>query len=658
MCGISGIWNRDGRAVETRLISAMNRMLVHRGPDGEGVWVDGEIGLGHRRLEILDPGVGGHQPMSTPDGDLWIVFNGEIHNHLELRSELEPETSFRSSCDTEVLLEAYRRWGVGCFPKLNGMWAAAIWDRRERRLVLTRDHFGIKPLCYSIAGSRVAFASEAKAILAAYPEERRVDRDAVCWFLDGGSPDSGRETFFDNVHQVPQSSYLIIGPTGTPRVESYWRIESGRQVGEKEAEEAVRDLLTDAVRLRLRSDVPVGSCLSGGIDSSSIVRLAGAQLDEPMHCFTMRHREPGYDETEFAVAVADDPEKYQHHWIEPKPLGMLRTMERIVWHQDGPCAARGRYGKWHTFEEAGRHVKVVVDGQGADEMFAGYGHYYLPFLLDCLRFGGTDKAHSGWLRQARAVADIWPKSWRSLAARSVGPLTRPLTEAIWPSQRIVDKELRRACRPIPKGTMYSTWLCEDVERPFDSHLDNALWGDFRYSSLPELLHAEDAMGMALSVEARPALLDPRLVELSFSLPFHQKIRDGWRKSVLRRAMDGVLPPKVQWRRDKMGYPLPVYRWLAQDDDNYRQLWDLLLGSDAVALEFVNPRQLRRLLARQHVDGGGRWEPELLWRCATLEIWMRRFLHGGPLEVPSSTAPAADRPASRSRGDRKNHSRSA
>lgn len=625
MCGITGIWNRDDRPVDASRIEEMNRTLVHRGPDGEGVWTDGAIGFGHRRLEIIDPGPGGRQPMSTPDGEMWIVFNGEIHNFVELRAELESDIAFRSSCDTEVLLQAYRRWGLDCFARFNGMWAVAIWDRREQRLVLSRDHFGIKPLFYSVRGSRIAFASEAKAILEAFPEEARPHRDQVVWFLSGASPDSGAETFFDNIHQVPQAGYLVFDASGRPHVGSYWRLDPSAKVAESEAEGALRTLLDDAVRLRLRSDVPVGACLSGGIDSSAIVRLAGPRLIEPMHCFTMRVREPGYDESEFASLATGGSDAYDHHWIEPHPDGMLQTIGRIVWHHDAPCATRGRFGKWHTFEEAGRHVKVVVDGQGADEMFAGYGHYYLPFLFDCMRFGGTDEVPVGWPRELRRMTGGGSVGWRRLAARAVGPLVRPLSDAIWPSHRLIRREARDGCRPIPKHTMYSTWLCDDVEQPFDSHLDNALWGDFRFSSLPELLRAEDAMAMAHSVEARPAFLDPRLVELAFALPFHQKIRDGWRKSVLRRALEGVLPPKIQWRRDKKGYPMPIFRWLTRHRENYRELTELLLGPSAMALQFVERRPLRSFLTSLHRGKpGSLWERELLWRMTTLELWLRQI----------------------------------
>jgi asparagine synthase (glutamine-hydrolysing) len=616
MCGICGVWNRDGVPVGDSQIENMSSMLVHRGPDGKGAWLDGEIGLGHRRLEIIDPGPGGHQPMATPERDLWVVFNGEIHNHLELRAELEGQgETFRSSCDTEVLLAAYREWGLDCFPRFNGMWAVALWDVRKQRLVLSRDHFGIKPLYYSWSGNRVAFASEPKAILAAFPEERRVNGEYVRWFLAGASPDWGQETFFAGIKSVEQGTSLVLQRDGSAATRRYWQVEPDRYTVQ-DPEEEFRELLTDAVRLRLRSDVPVGACLSGGLDSSAIVRLARAQLEMPMECFTMRVRQPGYDESEFAAAVTEGSDDYRHHWIEPGPEGLLETLGRIVWHHDGPTPMRARYGKWHVFEEAGRHVKVVVDGQGADELLGGYGRFYFPHLLDSVRRG--PRALVG---EARDVARLW--SWGGIARSPISPLVRRSSKQLWPSSRLVRKAPGES-REAPAESLYESWLCHDADRPFESHLDNALWGELRYH-LPELLHGEDALGMAHSVEARPAFLDRRLVEFCFSLSGSEKIRGGWRKSLLRRAMEGVLPPVVQWRRDKKGYPTPLNAWML-GAENYPAIRELMLGADARAGEFVRRRSLAQLLERHRAAPYQKsgYASELLFRCVTLELWLRQL----------------------------------
>jgi asparagine synthase (glutamine-hydrolysing) len=619
MCGICGIWNQDGAPVERRTIDRMNATLVHRGPDGEGAWVEGEIGFGHRRLEIIEPGPLGHQPMSTPDGGLWVVFNGEIHNYLELRQDLESGgESFRSNCDTEVLLAAYRKWGVECFQRFNGMWAAAIWDARQQTLVLSRDHFGIKPLYYSIAGSRVAFASEPKAILAGLPEEQRVNREYVCWFLSGGSPDFGEDTFYQNIQAVGPSTVIVLTREGSIRPQRYWQIDPTR-VASDDPEEEFRELLTDAVRMRLRSDVPVGACLSGGLDSSSIVRLAGRELDLPMECFTMRVSDPGYDESEFAAVVTAGSDAYRHHWIEPGPGNALETLAKIAWHHDGPTPARGRYGMWHVFEEVGRHVKVVVDGQGADELLAGYARHFLPFLLDSGRQGLVQM-----VRDARAVVRLWGRGWRGLSTKPISPVMRRFSRRVWPAHRILRRDLVAGSRAVPVEALYDTWLCPDAERPFSTHLENALWHEFRFCGLPELLHAEDAIAMAHSVEARPAFLDRRIVEFCFAQPGSEKIRDGWRKSLMRRSLEGVLPPKVQWRRDKVGYNTPMDAWLLRDQENYRQLRELMLGTDAACLEFLERGPLERLLERRRRAGrNGGYAAELASRCISLELWLRQ-----------------------------------
>jgi len=634
VCGICGIWHRDGRAVDRACLAGMNELLAHRGPDGEGVLCEGEIGFGHRRLSIVDLSDRAAQPMATPDGGLWLTFNGEIHNFTEVRCDLEARgVDFRSTSDSEVLLWAFREWGSDCFVRLNGMWGVAIWDARRRELILSRDRFGIKPVCWSIRGDRVAFASEAKAIAGVFSEEKAINECEVAAFLSGACPDGSSDTFFANIQMLPPASFAVIGREGSPQIETYWELEPSENPNSDAAEE-LRWLLEDSIRLRMRSDVPVGACVSGGLDSTSIIRLAAPLSDRRIHCFSFRNQEPAYDESRFAAIAAGNEDDFDLHWVSAGPDGMLDIIDKIVWHHDAPRPARGRFPQWFTFEEASRHVKVVLDGQAADEMLAGYlGHVTFPYLLDAF-LGGADPSRPtrSWKQRLREPLELAGKlrpPLRSLLRTPISPVVRRFSRRVWPAHRVMNPALMARTEAPPSRRFFDSWLCPDVERPYSSHLNNALWVGFHWAGLPEILHAEDALGMAHGVEARPVFLDHRLVELCFSLPYHEKIRDGWGKSVLRRAMEGIVPPEIIGRRVKMGYPAPIYQWLATEP-NISMAEDLLLGPDRRSRGLVDRRGLARLLRgrRERPVGGSAFGTELVWRCLTLELWLRRFGMGG------------------------------
>lgn len=621
MCGIAGIWNRDGRPVSRSEIQRMNDLQAHRGPDGEGIWMRPGLGLGHRRLAIIDPTAAGQQPMGTSDGELWITFNGEIHNYEELRAELIcGGIRFRGGSDTELLLEAYRNWGIDCFARLNGMWAVALWDQKRQELVLCRDRFGIKPLYVSVRGSRLAFASEIKAILAACPEERRINEAELYSFLAGGSPDAGPSTFFAGVTALPPATCRVLRRDGGSEDRCYWRLPAGGEEPRPDAADELRHLLDDSVRLRLRSDVPVGACLSGGLDSSSVVRIASQHVDE-LHCFSMRTRGSVLDESGFAEIAVRGLEAPRLHWVDPDPDRMLDIMSHIVWHHDAPTPSRGRYPHWFTLREAGRHVKVVLDGQAADELLAGYGRFRLPHLID---HWNASRRRS--LLQAIGEA---PALVRALVGpcrgSAVAALARTRAWPVWPAPRILARDFARRQGALDASLFYDSWLAPGVGPPSSGHLDSALRGEFQRVGLPELLHAEDALAMAFSVEARPAFLDHRLVEFCFRLPGDEKIRDGWSKSVLRRSMEGVLPPEIQWRRDKTGFQVPLCDWL-RVDANARRVEDLLLSPDARSREFLDPGALKGFVRRWRRDPRriAAYGRELLWRCLTVELWLRLF----------------------------------
>jgi len=590
MCGIAGIWERSGRPVDRAALERMSAILRHRGPDGSGLYIDGELGLANRRLAIVDVSPAGDQPMSLSERGLWLTYNGEIHNYVELRRELEGlGAEFRTHTDTEVVLQAYAAWGLDCFERFNGMWALGLWDARERTLILSRDRFAIKPLCYSIRGGRICFASEPKAILAAFPEERLPDRDEIDRFLSGSFPDAGESTFFANVKSLLPATTLVVSRDAV-HARRYWSFEPGEESPQPDAEERFRELLRDAVSVRMRSDVPVGACLSGGLDSSAIAALVEPPEDRPMHCFSLLYDGWRDDESRYSRAAAEArPGRFVVHWVRPRSTGLVETMRKIVWHHDAPMPIRGRVGQWFVMEEAGRHVKVVLDGQGGDEVLAGYSRFVLPYLADRIR-----ASPRGVVRE---VADL-----ARLESRS----------RLWFLALASHRAARSRSRPH--------------ELPYRSRLNNALWHELSREGLPEVLHAEDALSMAFSIESRTPFLDHRLVELCFSLPYSEKIRDGWTKSLLRRSLAGLVPQEILARRRKLGFSAPVALWLRLGA-NRRDVRALLLDRRCLDRGILPRRRLELELdafergpSIYAAHRAGR-----LWRWITLELWFQEFL---------------------------------
>ncbi len=594
MCGVAGIWRRSGLAVDPLALERMGATLAHRGPDGTGTYLDGELGLVNRRLRILDLREVADQPMGLPGRSLWLTFNGEIHNYLELRRELESAGArFRTRTDTEVVLWAYASWGLDCFERFNGMWAIALWDARSQHLVLSRDRFGIKPLCYSVCGERVCFASEAKAILAAFPEERAPSAREIDHFLAGGYPDAGEATFFANIRLLRPANYLVFSREAAVGGE-YWSFEPGDERPQPHAEERFRELLGDAVRLRTRSDVPVGACISGGLDSSSIAALLEHPRSDPIHCFSTLYHERGYDESHFAELATRD-RGFEVHWVRPHPRDMLGTMRKIVWHHDAPTRMRGRLAQWFVMAEVGRHVKVVLDGQGGDELLAGYAADTVFYLADRLR-------------RAEWGADWWRGFGRQFAQFAQIEGSRRSWYGLMAARRYLHD-------PRARGP-----------RPFGSLLNNVLWNGLRHHGLPEILHSEDALSMAFSVESRTPFLDHRLVEFCFSLPIEEKISNGWTKSLLRRSMAGSVAPEILARREKYGFGAPVVPWLLLPD-NWRSVRELLLDPRSLRRGVLSPRRVEYAL-KAFQRGHRIYTSQMvmrLWRWITLEIWFRDFV---------------------------------
>jgi len=610
MCGIAGIWHRDGHKVNHADLKRMADAIQHRGPDGEGFWQQDNIGLCHRRLSILDISSRGSQPMATPDGQLQLVFNGAIHNYVELRQELQARgIVFLSETDTEVVLWAYRTWGKSCFERFNGMWAIAIWDSSKQELVLIRDRFGIKPLFYSVRDDRIAFASEAKAIISVFNEEREIQQQELVGFLHGAMPDSSDRTFFKNIFQIRPGNICSIR-RGNIHTEKYWLFEPGTEVARPDAEEAFLALLDDAVRLRLRSDIPVGAMLSGGLDSSSVALLAAAQITTPMQTFSLQYDDPACDESHYANRVLQENKLLLPHFFKPPSSQLLETIRSTTWHHDAPCPSRGRFAAWHLMKDTSRHVKVILTGEGSDEILAGYGRFVVDAMLD--RWQLESAPYSVIMREFRDLTGISGKPVHHFINHYIKQ--RFFSSGLLAADilgRDAKKMYRKADAPVPASR-------------YRSRLNNVLWHEFTVDGMPEILHHFDASTMAFGIEGRAPFLDHRLVELMFSLPFNDKIRDGWSKSLLRRVMKGILPESVRLRRHKLGYPAPL-NYLYRIPKHAEEIRSCLLDGVGVRQGWLNRKVLEKKLATRLQPRGAN-NPEVLWRLLSTEFWMRDFIY--------------------------------
>jgi asparagine synthase (glutamine-hydrolysing) len=630
----------------------MTRIQAHRGPDGEGyVLLDGRgqekpvplqgsaalarshchsIGFGHRRLAIVDLSPLGHQPMATEDERCWVTYNGEIYNYVELRDELRGRGHrFRSASDTEVLLAAYREWGEACLEHFNGMFAFALWDAESGRLFCARDRLGEKPFYYHWDGEHFLFASEIKGLLAAGLRPRP-NQGAVFAYLDGAFLDYSEETFFENIRQLLPAHWLSLKGAALT-VGRYWNLPDGETDTIKPAGEAVgefRDLFRDAVRLRLRSDVPVGTCLSGGLDSSSIVcvvnelmnssdAVARRLIGERQKTFSSCFDDPAYDERRFIQPVLERTGA-EPHYTFPDPKELAATVSHLVWQQDEPFGSTSIFAQWNVMRLASqRGVKVLLDGQGADELLAGYQSFFGAFFADLLE-------------QGRGIALLEElRAYRRLH----GSLSRYTLAAL--AREFLPSSVVGYVRNRMTGS--ADWLAADFRRQWGSATDSPgkavprsrlrrlqcalLTGN----GLRALLHYEDRNSMAFGVEARLPFLDHRLVEFLYALGADHKIRQGWTKVVLREAMEGILPDEVRWRKDKMGFVTPEDQWFRASLREPAR--DILSDARTRTRGYLNVDAALRALDA-HVAGHTNIS-NTVWRWLNLELWCRRFVDQVP-----------------------------
>lgn len=619
MCGI---WASSGFVVDDAVIER----VAHRGPDGYG-WrtfdpPSGPVSLGHRRLAIFDTSSAGQQPMTLEGRALWIVFNGAIYNFIEIRNELKTMGySFLSNSDTEVLLTAYVAWGPDCLDRLNGMFSFVIWDEEKRHFFAARDRFGIKPLYYLATNEGIAFASEIKQFLEIKTFRTQLDLPSAYDFLAFGRIEHRAETFFSGVKQLQAGQCLHIDlnhPTleNAPTPEYWYRLpeEALTNISAAQATEELQERLIESVDIRLRSDVPVGFCLSGGLDSSSIVSIATPKLaknTQGAHTFSACYDDPSIDESAYIKSVIKHTGA-NSTIIRPSGDELPGLIEKIVYHQDAPFSSTSMISQWMVFAAARKAgIPVMLDGQGADEHLCGYHSSFGPQLVGLMRdfslahlfreMAGQRRRHSKSLTWQVAVisAGLLPDSLRRKILHGGSPY-RPN----WMSGAFAE------CGGMPPEYFHS--------------LSELMYSHMRESSLPGLLRYEDRNSMAHGIESRLPFLDYRLVELSLSLGKNYKIVNGETKWILREAMRGILPENIRTRQDKIGFATPEQAWLRHEGrgmledgismalDTFPELFDATATNQLMDKAFITPHHLN----------------PALWRIACFGIWCRVFRISG------------------------------
>ena len=617
MCGICGTLSRRG-AADADVLAAMSRSLAHRGPDGEGSRLDGPVGLGHRRLSIIDLSPAAAEPLPNEDGTLWLVFNGEIYNFRELRRELEPRHAFRSRTDAEVLVHLYEERGDAAVAALEGMFAFALWDARRGRLLLGRDRAGKKPLYYHDGPELFAFASELKGLLAHPGVPRERDPAAVPLYLSYGYvPSPG--TLYRGIRSLPPAHTLAVTASGSDGPTPFWRarFQDGPARDEPEAAERLRETLRAAVARRLVADVPVGAFLSGGLDSSAVVALMAEQAAGRVRTFSIGFAgAPRYDETAHARAVARRfGTDHTEFLVEPRALELL---DRLVWHHDGPFADSSALPTFLLAELTRRSVTVALSGDGGDEVFAGYRRFLGGVL--------SEKLPALARRGMAGVASLLPepqerRSPLRLAKRFLEAGARPLAERYLGWSGVFAEGAAPLLRPELRPAASPEALLAPVRQRLDapgSVLSRLLSLNFETYLPDDLMVKVDRMSMAHGLEVRSPFLDTAVVELGAALPDRLRLRFGRGKRLLRRALRGLLPPQVLGR-PKAGFGAPVASWLRQAPAGF--LEDRLLQPGSPVHEYLEPGPLAELV-RAHLERRRDTSPEL-WALLTLESWLRQ-----------------------------------
>lgn len=651
MCGITGFVNLKRTSASAPDLRRMLDVISHRGPDGHGIHEDGMAFLGHRRLSIVDL-AGGHQPMSNESGSLWITFNGEIFNHASLRPALESAGhQYTSRCDTETIVHAYEQYGRECVKQFRGMFAFAIWDAERRRLFCARDRLGIKPLYYYANDRFFAFASEIKSLLA-HPEiQPSFEESLLPEYLTFGYT-SGDATLFRGIRKLmPGHTLTLDAASGRIQIERYWDVPESTTPEQKSEEEWIRECrerLEETVHMRLMSDVPLGMFLSGGLDSSAIAALMKRMRSEPVKTFAVGYDEAAYSELAYARQVSQSIGT-DHHEVVIGMDDFFNALPRLVWHEDEPISWPSSVSLYFVSRLASEHVKVVLTGEGSDELFAGY-HRYAHYLFNRrwadvyravpspLRAGVRhfiENSHLLSANQRRKLQHTFLGREASVESLQLDNFYGAFSAA--ERRRMLGASLTDASNP------YAAYLAYWNSRS-GSVLSQMLYADQK-TYLVELLMKQDQMSMACSIESRVPFLDHPFVEFAARVPDNLKIRNGEGKYIVKRAVEDLLPHDIIYRK-KMGFPTPLRSWLL--DNRAQPLFDLLLDPNRLLAHHVDLSYVRELIDRQrsHTEDA----TDRIWRLLNLQIWGDMFLTGrrdehweGLLQTASASSPLADAP---------------
>jgi len=625
MCGIAGVLKFDERAqVRQDDVDKILDTFKYRGPDDRGVFIDNNLGLGHLRLSIIDLSKKGHQPMFYDNDNLVLVYNGEVYNYIELKDELMGlGYKFTSDTDSEVILASYKEWGSNCVKKFNGMWAFVIWDKSKNKLFASRDRFGIKPFHYFLEGRRrlkgageargqedkgeFVFASEIKGLLKYLDRKCEIDYSFLYNFIDRRIPYENQKTVYKDIMILPPAHNIIV-ENGESRLERYWDVDLDK-IKEKydyaDPVKTFRELLIDSVKLRMRSDVPVGVCLSGGVDSSVIAGIITKILGGKIDSFSSIYKEKGYGEGEF-IEKAISEFKTNPSYIYPKAGDFKEIIEKLIHHHDLPIRMPGTYSQWHVMKCAKDKVVVTLDGQGADELVGGYTHYY-PFYLASLLKGFKIFKFFRTRKEVRKRLGI---NYDKDVVKCFLPKRMFKNRERW-QDKVLSKEF------LAKAGGISESRLQEIPKRFRNYLDQALFETFVSTNLPMLLTFEDRISMAFSLESRVPFLDYRLVEFVFGLSYEWKIKGYTNKYILREAFKDILPPEIYNRKDKKGFPTPTEHWFRGELKDY--LWEIF-NSESLKKHGVFDSDKVKKLFKEHLQGKN--NERLLWRVLTIELWMR------------------------------------
>lgn len=627
MCGIFGIIRANARVYENEL-KAMGDVLAHRGPDDDGYFTDGSVGLGHKRLSIIDV-TNGKQPMTNEDGSVWIVFNGCIYNYMELRQELvQRGHQIKTYSDTEVIIHAYEEYGKDCVNRFNGMFSFVIWDGKRKEIFAARDRFGVKPFYYTIQNGGFIFASEIKSILVNQPSLRNVNPHGLQdYYVFQYS--LGAKTLFKDILKLEPGYCLTmrVDEELKPSLTQYWdfNFQYDAYHTEDYFVDKVRFLLEDAVKIRLRSDVPVGAHLSGGLDSSAVACFAASLLDGmQLNTFTGGFKEStDYDESHYAKLVANRI-KANYHEIFPTSSDFADSISDIVYYLDEPGAGPGVFPQYMVSKLAGKHVKVVLGGQGGDEIFAGYARYLVAYLEESLKGAIQETADRGnfvatlssIIPNLNLLNNYEPMLQHFFSKGLFGPQDERYFHLIDRSEGM--KNLFNT-ESIFADRNYSVF--EEYQNIFNrsnasSLLDKMLYHDVK-ASLPALLHVEDRTSMAASLESRLPLLDYRIIELVASIPPVIKFKGGKSKSILKQAVKNHVPTEIIERKDKMGFPVPLNEWYQRDLHGF--IKEILLDPRTERRGLYNLKEVEKTLSSQSKFS------RVLWGLLCLELWFRKFI---------------------------------